>query len=396
MYVPLRFQRGLRILVRGVHSNRFLGRIDAHARRAGRKAILTERGEEISYADLNRRSYAVAEELVCRGLVQGGRVAFLCPPGTSFVATLLGVWRAGGVAVPLCMTHPEEELAYSISESESTIIAASSDECVERLRPLVQGKEYCELGKTFFRDADCSFVSSEPSSDITAQVDDCETNKQADSLVGDIDGDALVIFTSGTTGRPKGVVLSHANIEALVSVLVDAWRWTPNDRILHILPLHHLHGLGNKLLCALWSGASVAFSSPKPDVVWNRLARAREDGLTLFMAVPSNYSLLIRAFDAAGAESPSMQAAVKGAQYLRLMVSGSMSLPTPVLDRWRDITGHVLLERYGMTELGMVLSQPLEGDCFPGTVGQPLPLVEVKLSVPESQLLVRGPAVFSR
>jgi malonyl-CoA/methylmalonyl-CoA synthetase len=161
--------------------------------------------------------------------------------------------------------------------------------------------------------------------------------------------------------------------------------------------------VGNKLLCALYSGASVHFCPSKPSAVWAALRRAKEDGLTLFMAVPTNYALLLREYAAQGGDaSDEMREAVEGAASLRLMVSGSMSLPTPVLERWRTVTGHTLLERYGMTELGMALSQPLDGVRVEGTVGTPLPTVEVRLAgaddegEAEGELYVRGPAVFDR
>ena len=201
-------------------------------------------------------------------------------------------------------------------------------------------------------------------------------------------------------------MLSHTNLRAHTTSLVAAWEWTHADRILHVLPLHHLHGLGNKLLCALWAGASVAFSPPAPAEVWARLGRAEQDGLTLFMAVPTNYALLLREAERRGAEDELIRDGAGGARGLRLMVSGSMALPTPVLERWRQLTGHTLLERYGMSELGMALSNPLYGKRVLGAVGAPLPGVEVEIRDPSSgeevaagdelggELRVRGAGVF--
>src|SRR3712207_1321939 len=157
--------------------------------------------------------------------------------------------------------------------------------------------------------------------------------------------------------------------------LVEAWAWSPEDRIVHVLPLHHTHGIVNALLCALWSGATcemhAGFDARR---VWGRLA---DGGPTLFMAVPTIYAKLIAEWERAAAEERERWSA--GARALRLMVSGSAALPVSVFERWRGITGHTLLERYGMTEIGMALSNPLHGERRPGTVGRPLPNVDVKL-----------------
>jgi malonyl-CoA/methylmalonyl-CoA synthetase len=208
-----------------------------------------------------------------------------------------------------------------------------------------------------------------------------------------------MLYTSGTTSRPKGVVLPHSNVAAQVECLTAAWEWRPDDRALHVLPLNHTHGVINILACAMWNGAACEWSGGfDPAEVWRRLAGGR---ITVFMAVPTVYSRLIAAWRAA---SPDVRRAwAGGAAGLRLFVSGSAALPVPVLEEWRHITGHTLLERYGMTEIGMALSNPLHGDRRPGYVGTPLPGVDVRLvdesgeAVPAGtpgELLVRGPGVF--
>jgi malonyl-CoA/methylmalonyl-CoA synthetase len=208
-----------------------------------------------------------------------------------------------------------------------------------------------------------------------------------------------MLYTSGTTSRPKGVVLTHGNLAAQVECLTEAWEWQPDDRALHVLPLNHTHGVINILACAMWNGAACEWSGGfDPAEVWRRLAGGR---ITVLMAVPTIYGRLIAAWRAA---SPDVRRAwAGGAAALRLFVSGSAALPVPVLEEWRHITGHTLLERYGMTEIGMALSNPLRGDRRPGYVGAPLPGVDVRL-VDESgndvaagmpgELLVRGPGVF--
>ena len=210
---------------------------------------------------------------------------------------------------------------------------------------------------------------------------------------------AMILYTSGTTNRPKGVVTTHANIAAQIRALVQAWEWSSDDRILLCLPLHHVHGIVNVAGCALWCGA-VCEMLPRFDAnrVWERIASG---SLTLFMAVPTIYVRLIEAWEAAPRECRTRWS--EAASRLRLMVSGSAALPVTTLQRWKEITGQALLERYGMTEIGMALSNPYHGYRMPGSVGRPLPGVEVRL-VSEGgeepprgtagEIEVRGPNVF--
>lgn len=209
----------------------------------------------------------------------------------------------------------------------------------------------------------------------------------------------MILYTSGSTGRPKGVVTTHANIRAQIDSLVEAWEWTDADEILHVLPLHHIHGIINVLGCSLRVGACCRFL-PRFDAeaVWESFEHAT---LTLFMAVPTIYARLIAAWEQA---APTQQTRWShAAQRLRLMVSGSAALPVPTLERWEAISGQRLLERYGMTEIGMALSNPYKGERRPGSVGFPLPGVEVRRvdsagkplgeNTP-GEIEVRGPGVF--
>jgi malonyl-CoA/methylmalonyl-CoA synthetase len=198
----------------------------------------------------------------------------------------------------------------------------------------------------------------------------------------------MIVYTSGTTGKAKGAVTTHGNLAAQVTSLIEAWEWTPSDVALLVLPLHHVHGIVNVLGCALAAGASCEIL-PQFDAepAWDRLASGE---ITVFSAVPTIYHRLIASYDAAPAAL--QRARTSGSRRVRLMMSGSAALPLRTLERWREITGHTLLERYGMTELGMVLSNPLHGERKPGSVGAPLPGVEVRLV--DSELEVRGPGVF--
>jgi malonyl-CoA/methylmalonyl-CoA synthetase len=194
-------------------------------------------------------------------------------------------------------------------------------------------------------------------------------------------------------------VSTHANIAAQIDALVEAWEWSPDDRILHVLPLHHVHGLVNVLLCALGAGAVCEFAHPfEAERVWDRISSGE---LTLFMAVPTIYAKLVSAFDDAAPET--RQRWSDGARAMRLHVCGSAALPVPVLERWESITGQRLLERYGMTEIGMALSNPYRGERRAGFVGRPLPGVDVRRADEsggivadheQGEIEVRGPSVF--
>jgi malonyl-CoA/methylmalonyl-CoA synthetase len=210
-----------------------------------------------------------------------------------------------------------------------------------------------------------------------------------------------MLYTSGTTARPKGVVTTHRCIRAQIESLVAAWRWTAADRIPLFLPLQHVHGLVNVVSCALWAGASfTALGKFEPEAV---IAAVAADEYTLFMAVPTNYVRLLEALEALDAASRTRAAA--GFGRLRLVVSGSAALPASVFERFAALTGQPILERYGMTEIGMALSNPYDGPRRPGHVGLPLPGVEVRPwsdshagSPPPGEpgeIQVRGATVFS-
>src|SRR2546425_325998 len=211
----------------------------------------------------------------------------------------------------------------------------------------------------------------------------------------------MIVYTSATTGKPKGVVTTPANIAGRVTSLVRAWEWRADDWILLVLPLHHVHGIINVLTCALWAGARCEMLPTfDAEQVWGRIAAGE---LTLFMAVPTIYARLITAWEAAAPERRRAWAAGCAPPRMRVMISGSAALPVQRLERWREISGHVLLERYGMTEIGMALGNPLHGERRPGFVGTPLPGVEVRLvddagrAVPagtSGEIEVRGAAVF--
>jgi len=184
----------------------------------------------------------------------------------------------------------------------------------------------------------------------------------------------MILYTSGTTGLPQGVVLSHGNLDSQAGCLIHAWKWAPHDTLLHMLPLHHTHGIVNCLLCPLTVGASVRMLARfEAGAVFDSIINKK---VNLVMAVPTIYAKLLQHAEKEGLSSHTITEASKD---IRLMVSGSAALPTPVLEKWKELTGHTLLERYGMTEIGMALSNPLDGTRTPGAVGSPLPGVKARI-----------------
>jgi malonyl-CoA/methylmalonyl-CoA synthetase len=349
----------------------------AQAHSHGARVAIVDSQGSFTYENLLEASARVAAALLeGRGNLQMERVAFLLAPGFPWVAVQWGIWRAGGVAVPLPLNAPRAELEYFVKDSGASMLvfdAASSD----LLSPIAESRG--------LRALPCEQLST----GTLTELPEVAAERRA-----------MILYTSGTTNRPKGVVTTHANITAQITTLIEAWEWSADDRILLCLPLHHVHGIINVLSCALWAGAT-CHMLPRFDAhaVWEQLAGGK---LTLFMAVPTIYAKLITAWEKA---SPERRAALsEGCARLRLMVSGSAALPVSTLERWKEISGHTLLERYGMTEIGMALANPLRGERVPGSVGKPLPSVEVQVvvdnGVPEEpgtpgEIEVRGPSVFT-
>ena len=349
----------------------------ARAERHGERTAVVDSRDSFTYNDLLDASSRVATALLAgRDDLREERVAFLVTPGFPWVAVQWGIWRAGGIAVPLPLNSPRSELEYFIDDTQaSTLLFDAQAESV--LPPIAAARgiraQSCDQALACEPTALPEIASARP---------------------------AMILYTSGTTNRPKGVVTTHANITVQITCLVEAWEWSADDRIVLFLPLHHVHGIINVVSCALWSGAACEMM-PRfdADAVWNRIASG---DLTLLMAVPTIYVRLIAAWENA---SPERRTALsQSCAKLRLMVSGSAALPVSTLDRWREISGHTLLERYGMTEIGMALSNPLRGERMPGSVGKPLPGVEVQLAgesgepvapAMPGEIEVRGPSVFA-
>ncbi|XP_061670942.1 malonate--CoA ligase ACSF3, mitochondrial isoform X3 [Syngnathoides biaculeatus] len=374
-----------------------------------RTAVIDSSGSH-SYKQLYANSLNLAGRINAAlrsdfGRLNGKPISFLCANDASYTVAQWATWMSGGTAVPLYKKHPLSELEYIITDSQSALLVAGHP-YAETLEPLAQ-----RLGLPCLTLPPTSELSTLHKSDLQ----DME-NASKDWA----ERPAMIIYTSGTTGKPKGVLHTHSSIQAMVECLVSEWAWSQDDIILHALPLHHVHGIVNKLLCPLWVGATcVMLPEFHPQKVWEMLLSSKAPLVNVFMAVPTIYTKLIDYYDQHFTQ-PHVKDFVKAVckERIRLMVSGSAALPLPTLQRWEEITGHTLLERYGMTEIGMALSNPLKGPRIPGAVGLPLPGVEVRIvmnnstnttivegNIRESQvragldgkegeLLVRGPSVF--
>ncbi|KAL3840879.1 hypothetical protein ACJIZ3_025470 [Penstemon smallii] len=351
--------------------------------------------------------------------IGGARVGIVAKPCAEFVAGVLGTWFSGGVAVPLALSYPEAELLHVMNDSDITMILSTEDH--QELMKAVAAKTSAQL----------SLLPIVPNVNTKSIEVDHTRIGELDEIPQEISGDdpALIIYTSGTTGKPKGAVHTHKGVLSQVQMLTDAWGYTSNDHFLHCLPLHHIlnhmvsescvilaltsfihvHGLFNALLAPLYAGSKVEFM-PKFSVrgVWQRWRESypkdqtkADDAVTVFTGVPTVYTRLIQGYESM---DPELQtASASAAKQLRLMMCGSSALPLPVMQQWETITGHRLLERYGMTEFVMAISNPLIGKRKGGTVGKPLPGVQAKILIDESsddanvevgELCIKSPSLF--
>ncbi|TYZ61768.1 hypothetical protein PybrP1_012800, partial [[Pythium] brassicae (nom. inval.)] len=340
------------------------------------------------------------------------RVAFLGARGAAFVEIQWAIWLTGGIAVPLHARHPPEELAYILADCGAALLVASDE--------FVHSPHLSEFLRRLPRhDGVPVHVHAEAGGESRTPLSDRDTDeiRQWVATHAQHAPAAQIVYTSGTTGRPKGVVTTHANLTAQIHDVVAAWEMSPRDHLLHFLPLHHVHGVLNNLLCVHYAGGSLEFlPSAEPSVIWSKLAASLTAArpVTMLMAVPTVYMLLLEEMERLQAQPPGVGSshridvdrAIEAARGLRVAVSGSMACPVSILTRWHALTGQTLLERYGMTELGMVLTNPLHGERHLGYVGQSFPSVAVRLVDPdterevalsserEGELRVKGPTVF--
>ncbi|KAF2815140.1 acetyl-CoA synthetase-like protein [Mytilinidion resinicola] len=341
-------------------------------------------GRCFTYGELMNDVAAARDRLVKKAngrSTQGERIAFLVENGYDYVVTLLSILGSHAIAVPLSPTFPAHELRYILDQSESLMLLSSkkfqdkADEVLKEgleTQPINYKSEKIMTGKK----------------DDTVRLEDLKSQQGG-----------MMLYTSGTTSRPKGVLLPESVLTAQSLSLLKAWSYTPSDRLLHVLPLHHIHGTVNALLTPLFAGSTIEFIFPfNTQAVWERLASPylpdsskSKEKITFFTVVPTIYSRLLQSHTSL---SPELQAATKKAfapENMRVNISGSAALPTPVKAAWKVLSdGNVLLERYGMTEVGMALSCGLAfEDRVDVSVGWPLPSVEARLVDTETNQVIK-------
>ena len=287
--------------------------------------------------------------------LQEERIAFFMPASLDYVTTLLGVWRAGGIAVPLNIAAAIPELEHALSCASVTRLVVSGD---INDPTLVLLNALCKkLHVQVMNVKSLLALQILPMPALTPERR------------------ALILFTSGTTNKPKGVVSTHKNISAQITTLLEAWEWQEEDAIPLFLPLHHIHGIINVLCCGLWMGARVSlFAKFDMEKILDDVTQGH---YTIFMAVPTIYVKIIQHLETLDADE--REAICSGFRKMRLNISGSAACPVKLYQQWQELTGQTLLERYGMTEIGMGLSNPYNGERRAGAVGTPLPGVDVAL-----------------
>src|SRR6478672_9054859 len=341
-----------------------------------RLAIETADGQHISYGDLIARAGQMANVLVSRGVKPGDRVAAQTEKSVPGLVLYLAAVRAGAVYLPLNTAYTLNELEYFIGDAEPSLVVCdpARAEGIGAIAAKV-GARVETLG------ADGNGSLTEAAAKAPAQF---ETVARAD------DDLAAILYTSGTTGRSKGAMLTHDNLASNSYSLVDYWRFTKDDVLIHALPIYHTHGLFVASNVTLFARASMIFL-PKFDseAIIKLMARA-----TVLMGVPTFYTRLL--------QNPALNK--QTTRHMRLFVSGSAPLLAETHREWFARTGHAVLERYGMTETNMNTSNPYDGDRVPGAVGHPLPGVSVRVTDPETgkevsretigMIEVKGPNVF--
>jgi malonyl-CoA/methylmalonyl-CoA synthetase len=341
-----------------------------------RLAIETQDGAHISYGDLIARAGQMANVLVSRGVKPGDRVAVQVEKSVANIVLYLGTVRAGAVYLPLNTAYTLNELDYFIGDAEPSLVVCDPSKA-EGLAPIAAKVK-----------AKVETLGPDGKGSLTEAADKASSEFATVSRVND--DLAAILYTSGTTGRSKGAMLTHDNLASNSLSLVGYWHFTDKDVLIHALPIYHTHGLFVATNVTLFARASMIFL-PKldPDLIIKLMARA-----TVLMGVPTFYTRLL--------QNPALSR--ETTKHMRLFISGSAPLLAETHREWSARTGHAVLERYGMTETNMNTSNPYDGERVPGAVGFPLPGVSVRVTDPETakelpreeigMIEVKGPNVF--
>ena len=334
--------------------------------------IRTADGRTMSYGEAWSLSARLAGALVALGVKPGDRVAVQTDKSPDVIALYLACLRAGAVYLPLNTAYTKAEIDYFVGDAEPALFV-----CAPGKEDMVSSVPVATLGTDGKSGSLLEQAASMPESfdDVARGPDDL----------------AAILYTSGTTGRSKGAMLTHGNLASNAETLVEAWHFSERDRLLHALPIYHIHGLFVASNVTLMAGAAMLFLSKfDPDEIFRLLPEA-----SVMMGVPTFYTRLLS--DA--------RLTRQTTTHMRLFVSGSAPLLAETHRDWQAKTGHAILERYGMTETNMNTSNPYGGARRPGTVGLPLPGVSVRITDPANgatltqgeigMIEVKGPNVFS-
>jgi malonyl-CoA/methylmalonyl-CoA synthetase len=339
--------------------------------------LLVDDGSTYTYADLERETARVAAFLIGLGLRKGDRVAAQVEKSPQALFLYLGTLRAGLCYLPLNTAYQRAELAYFLKDAEPRVVVCRTQSakalaklCGETRVPHLYSLDEKGLGTL----ADAVAGVAPTFNDAVLTEDDL----------------AAIVYTSGTTGRSKGAMVTHRNLTSNGQVLKDSWRFSENDVLLHALPIFHVHGLFVAMHTTLIAGARILFHRRFEA----KAILAALPGATVMMGVPTFYTRLL-------AEPGLTPDAVRN---VRVFISGSAPLLLDTFKEWQSRTGHTILERYGMSEAGMITSNPYEGERRGGTVGFPLADVSVRVATAEGRALsagepgevqIRGPNVFA-
>ena len=334
-------------------------------------------GSALSYADLVELSGRLANALKSLGVKPGDRVAAQVEKSAEALLVYLAALRAGAVYLPLNSAYTASEIRYFLGDAEPTLFICRPESAAEM--QVVATEAGVPRVETLGSNGEGSLMEAARAQPPAFE----DVERTRDDL-------AAILYTSGTTGRSKGAMLSHGNLASNAEVLRDNWRFTPEDRLLHALPIFHTHGLFVATNVTLMTGSSLIFL---PTFNANEIVRLLPQA-TVMMGVPTFYTRLL-ARDDFGRDLVA---------HIRLFVSGSAPLSAETHKEFGERTGHAILERYGMTETNMNTSNPYDGDRIPGAVGLPLPGVEIRIADPQTGqavpdgevgvIEIRGPNVF--
>ncbi len=330
-----------------------------------KKAVLID-NQKSTFVELDQQVRKAAGVLRNLNINKGDRVSFILPKGLAFIELYLATLGLGAIALPLNPTYRPEEIFYFLSDSESSLVIIDSEKYGE-LAPVLKQTPFLQV---LIIDQEIPGTHSYPRLiKETLPVKGVSYSTRGEDV-------AMLCYTSGTTGRSKGAMITHENLIENMKALNLAWRWTDQDKLLHVLPLFHIHGLAVALLGGLYAGSPLVMKERfDPLETWQII---EQEQCTIFMAVPTIYHRLSQAWETLE-RKPNLE-------NVRVFISGSAPLPEPLFHRFKEQTGHTLLERYGMTETGMIASNPYKSELRKvKSVGYPLKGVAIRIVGKEGQ-----------